>query len=195
LQIQASGADVGGFPSYKREAMTDEVKTRDELITEIEELRRQCSSLEDAINAQRAGWSSCMYRESFVQCVFRELPTGTGLIADSVIKDADSALCSLLGYTPDELLNRKWSILYTTDADYDYVGDELHRQIRGYGTGTIETAMQCKNGCIRNVLVSLYPINSANLLLGFTLIVLLYMMQLMMVGILFSRRSIPQRKE
>jgi len=171
LQIQASGADVGGFPSYKREAMTDEVKTRDELITEIEELRRQCSSLEDAINAQRAGWSSCMYRESFVQCVFRELPTGTGLIADSVIKDADSALCSLLGYTPDELLNRKWSILYTTDADYDYVGDELHRQIRGYGTGTIETAMQCKNGCIRNVLVSLYPINSADLLLGFTLIV------------------------
>jgi hypothetical protein len=171
LQIQASGADVGGFPSYKREAMTDEEKTRDELITEIEELRRQCSSLEDAINAQRAGWNSCMYRESFVQCVFRHVPTGTGLIADSVIKDADSALCSLLGYTPDELLNRKWSILYTTDADYDYVSDELHRQIRGYGTGTIETVMQCKNGYIRNVLVSLYPINSADLLLGFTLIV------------------------
>ena len=60
-------------------------------------------------------------------------PVGIGLVADRVVLEANERLCEMVGYSPDELIGQSARLLYPNDADYEYVGSEKYRQIRGTG--------------------------------------------------------------
>jgi len=97
--------------------------------------------------------------ESRLRSVIRVTPVGIGLVADRVLKDANTRLCEMTGYSRDELLDVDARLLYPSDEDYRYVGFEKYRQIREQGTGTVETRWQRRDGRIIDVLLSSTPMD------------------------------------
>ncbi|UCD88706.1 MAG: PAS domain S-box protein, partial [Desulfobacterales bacterium] len=103
-----------------------------------------------------------------LESIFRAAPTGSGMVHDRVITQANERLCDILGYSKDELLGQGARILYPSDEDFEYVGQEKYRQIRDKGTGTVETRWQRKDGKVIDVLLSSTPLDLNDLSIGVT---------------------------
>lgn len=103
-----------------------------------------------------------------LQSVFRAAPVGIGLISDRMILDANQRLCRMTGYSKEELVGKNARILYPSNEDYAFVGEEKYRQIEESGTGSIETRFKRKDGQIITVLLSSTPLNPADLSEGVT---------------------------
>jgi len=86
--------------------------------------------------------------------------------------EVNNRLCSMLGYSREELLHQSSRMLYPCDEEYAFVGREKYRQIRDTGTGTVETRFRRKDGSIIEVLLSSSPLDSADLSRGITFTVL-----------------------
>ena len=106
--------------------------------------------------------------EAYLNSVFRTAPIGMAVMDDRVFRTVNDRLCSMIGYSREELLEKNSRVLYVTDEDYDFIGKEKFRQIRNSGTGTIETRWQCKDGHLINVLLNLTPIDPHDLEAGVT---------------------------
>jgi PAS domain S-box-containing protein len=100
--------------------------------------------------------------------IFRAAPTGIGVVVDRVIKEVNDRLCEMTGYNSEELLGKSARILYPSDEDYQYVGQEKYHQISQRGTGSVETRWIRKDGRIIDVLLSSTPLKPGNLSAGVT---------------------------
>jgi PAS domain S-box-containing protein len=98
-------------------------------------------------------------RQAYLQSIFRASPIGIGVVIDRMITDVNEQLCTLTGYSQRELLGQDARMLYPTEAEYSWVGEEKYRQISLRGTGTVETRWQCKDGRLIDVLLSSTPID------------------------------------
>lgn len=103
-----------------------------------------------------------------LQSVFRAAPVGIGVVSDRVFIQVNEKLCEMTGYTRDELIDQRSKMLYENTASYEYVGNEKYRQIQLYGTGTVETRWQKKDGTLIDVLLSSTPLDAADLSQGVT---------------------------
>lgn len=110
--------------------------------------------------------------EKRMSSIFRAAPTGIGVVRNRIISEVNPRLCKIIGYSQDELIGLSARILYPTDEDFKFVGDEKYWQIMEKGTGTVETRWKRKDGSIINVLLSSTPINIENLSEGVTFTVL-----------------------
>ncbi|HBX68769.1 MAG TPA: hypothetical protein DEH25_05145, partial [Chloroflexi bacterium] len=106
--------------------------------------------------------------ENTLSSIFRVAPTGIGLISERVILQVNQRVCDMVGYQREELIGKNARILYPSDDDYEYVGREKYRQIREFGTGTVETRWQHKDGHILDILMSSSPTDPDNLVAGVT---------------------------
>jgi PAS domain S-box-containing protein len=106
--------------------------------------------------------------EHRIQSIFRSAPVGIGVVMDRVLKGANPKLCEITGYTEEELADQSARMLYPTDEDFDFVGQEKYRQISECGTGTVETKWKRKDGSIIDVLLSSTPIDMSDLGKGVT---------------------------
>jgi PAS domain S-box-containing protein len=106
--------------------------------------------------------------EAALMSIFRAAPIGIGVVSNRILKRVNDRICQMTGYTREELLEKHARILYPTDDESEYVGREKYRQIREYGTGSVETRWQRKDGKIINVLLSSTPINPSNLAASIT---------------------------
>ncbi len=106
--------------------------------------------------------------ESYIRSIFRAAPVGIGVVVDRLIVQANDRICELTGYARDELIGQSSRILYPSDQEYEFVGNEKYRQIQEKGTGTVETLWQGKDGTIIQVLLSSTPLDMANLKKGVT---------------------------
>ncbi|MGD9019130.1 MAG: PAS domain S-box protein [Desulfuromonadales bacterium] len=97
--------------------------------------------------------------EAHLQSVFRAAPIGVGVVVDRMFKQVNKRMCEITGYSNEELVGQNARMLYTCDDDYEHVGREKYRQIRDFGTGTVETRWKCKVGNIIDVLLSSTPID------------------------------------
>jgi PAS domain S-box-containing protein len=111
-------------------------------------------------------------RQAYLMSIFRVSPIGIGVVIDRMFSDVNEQMSTITGYSQAELLGRNARMLYPTDAEYLWVGEEKYRQIRLFGTGTVETRWQCKDGRILDVLVSSTPIDNTDLSQGVTFTVL-----------------------
>ena len=103
-----------------------------------------------------------------LQSIFRAAPVGIGVVVNRVLKQVNERLCEMTGYTQFELLEQRADMLYVDKASSDYVGREKYRQIKMYGTGTVETKWRQKSGNIIVVLLSSTPFDTADLAKGVT---------------------------
>ncbi len=97
--------------------------------------------------------------ERRLHSIFRVAPTGIGLVHDRRILDVNLRICEMTGYSREELIGADARLLYPSQDDYDYVGDEKYRQIDAKGSGTVETRWQRKDGTIINVLLASTPLD------------------------------------
>ena len=107
-------------------------------------------------------------REAKLQSIFRAAPIGIGMVVDRVIHEANPTLCQMTGYAREELIGMSARILYPAQEEYDYVGTEKYRQISERGLGTVETRWLCKDGAIRDILLSSVPLDPNDLTRGVT---------------------------
>lgn len=107
-------------------------------------------------------------REQYLQSIFRAAPAGIGVVVDRHITGVNEKLCELSGYSENELLNESSRLLYLSDSDYDEVGAVKYQKIREHGTGTIETRWKCKDGTIKDILLSSTPMDAEDLQKGIT---------------------------
>ena len=106
--------------------------------------------------------------EAELKSIFLAAPIGIGVVYDRTLQHVNEYLCKMIGYSKNELIGQDARILYPTDEDYEYVGREKYRQIKKYGTGTVETRFKHKDGIIIDILMSLTPLDLANLSTGVT---------------------------
>ncbi len=107
-------------------------------------------------------------REETLMSIFRAAPIGIGLVSNRVLLQVNNKICEMLGYSSDELIGKNARILYLSDEDYEYVGREKYRQIRKYGTGTVETRWKCKDGRIIDIILSSTVFDSCDFSKGVT---------------------------
>ncbi len=103
-----------------------------------------------------------------IQSIFRSAPIGIGMVSNRILLHANNFLCEMIGYLPEELINQDAKILYPTEKEYDYVGEEKYRQIKLFGVGTVETRFKRKSGEMIDVLLSSSPIDPEDLSAGVT---------------------------
>jgi len=134
----------------------------------IKELEQRVKKLEKEMVFYKQLEASLRESEATLRSIFRAAPTGIGMVSDRVIKQANERLCTIIGYTREELLGKSSRILYGTDEDFEYVGREKYAQIRERNIGTVETRWQRKDGTMIDVLLSSAPIDINDLSIGVT---------------------------
>jgi len=133
-----------------------------------EKLNQRVKQLEKKAAIHKQVEKSLRKSEATLRSVFRAAPTGIGVVADRIIKQANERLCEMVGYSREELLEKSARIFYPTDEEFEFVGQEKYAQIRKQGTGTVETRWRRKDGKIIDVLLSSTPIDSSDLSIGVT---------------------------
>jgi len=106
--------------------------------------------------------------ESRLSSIIRVAPIGIGVVSNRIIQSANDRLCQMTGYSAGELIGQSARILYPTDEDYNYVGVEKYDQIQRYGSGSVETRWQKKDGTMIDILLSSTPIDPLDHALGVT---------------------------
>ncbi len=118
-------------------------------------------------------------RTAYLQAIFRSSPVGIGVVHERVISEANTRLTEITGYPAEEMLGQSARMLYPSEEDFRWVGEEKYRQIERHGTGSVETRWRRKDGRVIDVLLSSTPIDIADLDKGVT----------------FSALDISERKE
>jgi PAS domain S-box-containing protein len=111
-------------------------------------------------------------RQARLDSIFRAAPIGIGVVVDRVLKEVNQQICDIVGYSAKELINQSARILYPTEAEYQYVGEEKYRQIHDKGWGTVESTWRRKDGVEIDVLLSSAPIDPDDHSVGVTFTVL-----------------------
>ncbi len=89
--------------------------------------------------------------EKELRAIIAASPIGIGRIRDRVIEWANAAMCSITGYTMDELTRGSTRMLYERESEFERMGKVLYRDFQG------ETKWVTKDGQVLDVLVQLSP--------------------------------------
>lgn len=106
--------------------------------------------------------------DNYLRSIFRAAPIGIGIVAERVLREVNPTMCSMTGYSREELLGTSARMLYPDEAEYDFVGTEKYRQIAEKGTGTVQTRFRRKDGTVIDVLLGSTPIDPSDLSMGVT---------------------------
>lgn len=90
---------------------------------------------------------------------FLELKIENSRVTDRIIRDVNEKLCSMTGYSRDELVGKSISMLYAEEGDYNYVTKENYRHLHGNSMGTLETRWKTKDGLIRTISLTSAPLD------------------------------------
>ncbi len=124
--------------------------------------RRLLSTALD-ISVLRAHEEALQQSESKMRSIFHATPVGIGMFVNRVLMEANDYLCTLTGYSREELLGKSARILYPTQAEFLRVGlDIYHKE----GLGSLETQLFRKDGKIIDVRMGFSLLNPADPLQG-----------------------------
>ncbi|MBD3421000.1 MAG: PAS domain S-box protein [Chitinivibrionales bacterium] len=107
-------------------------------------------------------------REATLLSIFRAAPISIGLQCEQHLTNVNDWMCTMLGYSHEELSGQSSGILYADANEYRRVNSEQFHQIDRFGVGTTETHWQRKDGIIIGILLSFSPIEPGDLSAGVT---------------------------
>ncbi|MDT3695450.1 MAG: PAS domain S-box protein [Ignavibacterium sp.] len=120
------------------------------------------------INEKKLAEESLRKNKNKLQSIFKAAPIGFGLTSNRILIEVNERICSMLGYSCDELVGKSARVLYPTQEEFEYVGSAKYDQIANHGIGTVETRWQRKDGSIINILLSSIPLNLEDITAGVT---------------------------
>jgi PAS domain S-box-containing protein len=124
------------------------------------------------VTEQRRAEQTLREREATLTSIFRTAPVGIGLERDRVLVRVNDQVCSMLGYSREELVGRCAVMFYPTEDHYECVRQENRPQILEKGAATVETQWKRKDGRIIDVLLSTTVFDPADFAKGVTFIAL-----------------------
>lgn len=101
-------------------------------------------------------------REATLESIFRAAPVGIGLVSNRVLFSVNDRICEMTRYSAGELVGNNTRLLYPTVEEYEWVGREKDEQIRDYGIGTLVSRWKRKDGVIRDIQLSITPLDPKN---------------------------------
>ncbi len=132
--------------------IADHIRAKEALQLQHEGLEtavaERTAELREAIERHRITAEALEVQEATLSSIFRAAPTGIGMVVDRVITRANKRLCEMTGYTHEEMVGHSARMLYPDDEAYEYVGREKYRMIKNFGTGTVDTRWQRKDGSV-----------------------------------------------
>ena len=120
------------------------------------------------ITARRKAEEELRESEARLHSIVQASPVGIGVVSDRIILDVNNRFCEMLGYSREELVGQDARMVYPTDEDYEYVGEEKYRQILEKGTGAVETRFLRKDGRVIDILLSSSALDSSEPSAGVT---------------------------
>lgn len=111
--------------------------------------------------------------------IFRVAPAGIGIVSNRILKEVNPQIHEMTGYTQEELIGQKTRMLYPSEDEYIYAGNQVYTQIKENISGYVETRWMKKDGSILNVLISITPIDRED----------------MSKGIIFTALDITKKKQ
>lgn len=106
--------------------------------------------------------------EEKLKSIFRAAPIGIGLVSDRVFVEVNDEVCSLTGYSREELIGNNARFLYPSEEEYNFVGQQRPRHLTDKGIINVETKWLRKDGSIIDILLSSTPIDVAGIVFGIT---------------------------
>lgn len=119
------------------------------------------------------------HREAELNSIFRATPAGIGALDNGIFREVNAYLCTMTGYSHDELIGKSARILYPSDADYEPFDTEKNRPLPLSGIETVETRWRHKDGSIKNILFNSEPLRAGDI----------------SKGVIFSAIDITERKK
>lgn len=120
------------------------------------------------ITEQKKAEESLKESEKKIRSIIRAAPVGLGVISNRVILDVNDRLCDMMGYAKEELIGKNVRILYVSDDEYEKAGQQMYGQLEAQGIGALEARLKTKDGEVLNLMLSVTPIDPANLSTGIT---------------------------
>lgn len=97
-----------------------------------------------------------------IEGIFRSTPVGIGVVIDRIFVIVNDYLCTMIGYSREELIGNSTRMVYPTDEEYQYVGREKFDLIGKHDIGSVETRFKRKDGSVINILISSSGIDRDN---------------------------------
>jgi PAS domain S-box-containing protein len=97
--------------------------------------------------------------EERLQSIFLAAPTGIGVVKDRILNRINPKIIEMTGYSNEELIGKSSRVLYPSQKDFEYVGQEKYGLMSEKGTGIVETKWMKKDGTIIDILLSSTPID------------------------------------
>jgi len=130
---------------------------------ELEErIRERTAKLQTKVAQHKRAEEALRENDAVLQSMLEATPVGVGLLVDRVFKKVNNSLCTITGYSEQELTGQNTKILYLDDAEYRRISQELYQHIGGKGVGMLETQIRKKDGSIIDVIMSLSPFDPKN---------------------------------
>ena len=120
------------------------------------------------ITARKQTETALKKSEATLLSIFRSSPVGIGLCRQRIIHWANEQLCTITGYTADELAGSNTRMLYVDQDGYRAADMERHVRTAPSGTGAIETRWRRRDGAVIDILLKATPIDPADPQQGIT---------------------------
>lgn len=94
--------------------------------------------------------------------IFNVLPAATGIERDGQIVEVNPFLCSITGFSIEELIGSDYRILFHDTDDFENTRTESLRQIKAEGESKMETCWRKKDGSTLDILIASAFLDSNN---------------------------------
>jgi PAS domain S-box-containing protein len=138
-----------------------------------------CAVITNDITEKKINEEKITEKDTLLKNIFKVAPVGIGLAVDRKFVEINDHFCKMTGYTSDELINKDVRMLYISDEEYNYSGNEQKRQFLEKKIESIEVCLRKKDGSVINTILRFIPLDPTDISKGFA----------------FSALDITQRKK
>jgi PAS domain S-box-containing protein len=112
--------------------------------------------------------AAALKSERELQATFKATTVGFAVLTNRVIKEVNEAVCTMMGYSRQEMIGNSTRIWYFTEEEYEHIW-KLYDDVATHGTVSNEIRLRRKNGEPIQVIKNISALDKNNLSMGVVL--------------------------